>query len=173
MPDCVFCGIVEGKIPSFKVFEDDLCIAFLDINPANKGQVILTTKKHVLGIHELSPGDVGKLFSNARLIILAMSQVLGCGGVNIVYALGELAGQRLDHLLVYLIPRFKGDKVVLDWERKQADQAELKATAELLDKGIKAIPVVVSGPPKPKVIELPPDEDKDDAIISKPRVPLY
>ena len=171
MADCVFCAIAQGKMQSFKVFEDDAVVAFLDINPANKGQVILTTKKHVQGIHELSPGEVGGLFSAARLVLIGMSQVLGCGGANITYALGELAGQRTEHLIVYIIPRFEGDKVVIDWERKQGNPQELKGVAETLSKAIKAIPAVVTAP-KPVIIEEKKGAD-EEVIEAEPRVPLY
>lgn len=171
MADCVFCAIAQGKVQSFKVYEDEAVVAFLDINPATKGQVVLTTKKHVQGIHELSPAEVGQLFSAARLILIGMSQSLGCGGANITYALGELAGQRTDHLLVYIIPRYEGDKVVIDWERKQGNPQELKGVAETLGKAIKSIPTVVTAP-KPVVIEEK-KEAEEEVIESEPRVPLY
>lgn len=170
MADCVFCGIAQGKIQSFKVFEDDFCIAFLDINPANKGQVILAPKRHVQGIHELSPDEVGRLFIVARLVFIGMSQVLGCGGASMAYSLGELAGQRIDHMIVYIIPRFEGDKVVIDWERKQGNPEELKGVAEILGKAIKSIPAVVTAP-KPVIIEEKTVEE--EVFESQPRVPLY
>lgn len=171
MAECVFCAIAQGKIQSFKVFEDEFCVAFLDINPANKGQVILTTKKHVQGIHELSPGEVGQLFTVVRLVLIGMSQTLGCGGASVTYALGELAGQRTEHLIVYIIPRYEGDKVVIDWERKQGNPEELKKVADSLSKAIKDIPAIVTVP-KPVIIEEG-KEPEEEVVESEPRVPLY
>jgi len=171
MADCIFCNIAQGKVATFKVYENDSVVAFLDINPGNKGQVVLAPKKHVQGIHELSPSDVGKVFAAVRLIVLGMSQSLGCEGVNVIYSLGAQAGQRSDHMIIYILPRYKDDKVIIHWEPKQGDQEELKQVADLLDKAIKAIPDVVSRP-KPKVVEEGP-EPESEVIEDKPRVPDY
>jgi len=172
MPDCIFCKIASGEIPSLKVYEDNNVLAFLDINPGTKGQVVLTTKKHVQGIHELSPGDVGKIFAAVRLIVLGMSQSLNCGGVNVVYSLGEKAGQRSDHMIIYIVPRYEGDKIAIYLDPKQGDQAELQQTAGLLEKAIKSIPQEISMP-QPKVVEEKPEESGEVLEDEGPRVPDY
>jgi histidine triad (HIT) family protein len=171
MPECVFCNIVKGTIPAYKVFENDLVLGFLDINPGNKGHVVVTTKKHVQGIHELSPGDVAKVFQAVRLILLGVSQSLNCEGANIVYSLGAKAGQRSDHMIIHVIPRYDDDKVIIHWDPKQGDQAELEATAKTIDKAIKSIPEIVSKP-EPRIIEEKPEE-KEELIEEGPRVPDY
>jgi histidine triad (HIT) family protein len=171
MPDCIFCSIVKGATPAYKVFENDLVFAFLDINPGNKGHVVVATKKHAQGIHELSPSEVGKLFQAVRLILLGVSQSLNCAGANVIYSLGEAAGQRSDHMIVHIIPRYPDDKVIIHWDPKPADQKELESTARAIDKAIKAIPEIVSSP-EPRVIEEKPKE-KQEVIKKGPRIPDY
>jgi len=172
MADCIFCSIVQGTTPTFKVYEDDYVIAFTDINPGTKGQVVVSPKKHVQGVHELSPSDVGKVFAAVRLIVLGMSQALGCAGVNVVYSLGEKAGQRSDHMIIYVIPRYEDDKVIIHWDPKQGDQNELKQVADSINKAIKSIPNEVSTP-KPRVVEEKSEEIEEEVIEESPRVPNY
>ncbi|MFA5406104.1 MAG: HIT family protein [Candidatus Nanoarchaeia archaeon] len=170
MADCLWCGIAAGKIQSIKVYEDDSFIAVLDINPANPGQVVVTTKKHAKDIRELSPSETGKLFSIVRSVTIALTQSLGCEGVNAVYSLGTLAGQRSDHLIVYVVPRFKDDKVIINWEPKQVEPEKLVALGAKVAEAIKSVPVVVSAP-QPKVIH---EKIVDEKVIKrKPRVPVY
>ncbi len=173
MSDCIFCNIVAGKAPSFKVYEDDFCLGILDIYPSNSGQVILLPKKHVEGIHELSKSEIGKLFFAAKLIILGMSQSLQCQGVNMIYGLGEGAGQRVPHMIINLIPRYPEDKVFINWERKQADAQGLKEVSEKLKKAIESLPKEITAPPKPEVIEEKEESNDKEVIIEKPRVPIY
>lgn len=171
MPDCIFCSIAQGQTPSFKVYEDDAVVAFLDINPGNKGQVVVAPKKHVQGIHELSPAETGSVFKAVRLIVLGISQSLGCEGVNVIYSLGARAGQRSDHMIIYLIPRYEDDKVIIHWEPKRAEEAELKSTAQAIKGAIKSIPERVSAP-KPKVVKEQPREP-EEVVEEEPRVPDY
>lgn len=172
MPDCIFCKIVKGEVPAFKVYEDDAVVAFLDINPGTRGQVVVAPKKHVQGIHELSPGETGDVFKAVRLIVLGLSQSLGCEGVNVIYSLGAKAGQRSDHMIVYLIPRYEDDKVIVHWEPKRAEESDLKSTAQAIKGAIKAIPEQVSAP-KPKVVEEPVEEEPEEVVEQEPRVPGY
>ncbi len=171
MADCLWCNIIQGKTQSIKVYEDDSTLAVLDITPANPGQTIVTTKQHAKGLHELSPSDVGKLFAAVRLIVIAQTQVLGCEGVNIVYSLGSIAGQRSDHLIVYVIPRFKNDRVVINWEPKQGNPEEMAKIAGTLSNAIKSNPQVVSAP-APRIIKQEAVVD-EEVIKRKPRVPSY
>ncbi len=171
MADCIFCKLAKGEVPSFKVYEDDTVIASLDINPGTKGQVIVITKKHVKGIHELTPSEAGKVFQAIRLIIIGLTQSMNCEGVNVVYSLGAIAGQRTDHMLVYVIPRYKDDKVVVYWEPKQGNPNELKQTANKVSEAIKSIPKIVSST-KPKVIEEK-ETINEEVIEEKPRIPYY
>ena len=170
MPDCIFCKIVSGEIQSLKVYEDDFVVAFLDINPGTRGQVVLTTRKHVNGIHELSPSETGKVFQAVRLIVIGMTQSLNCEGVNVIYSLGAVAGQRSDHMIIYILPRYKDDRVIIQWEPKRGDINDLKNVSAALSKAIKDIPKIVSSP-QPQVIEEKPQEE--EVIEEKPRVPIY
>ncbi len=172
MADCPFCLISSGKIKALTVYEDDFCKAFLDINPGTKGQVVLIPKRHVEGIHALTPSEVNKLFNAARIIIIGMTQSLSCEGVNLIYSLGPRAGQRSEHMLLYLIPRYPDDKVVIVWEPKQANPNDLMKIQQSLTSAIKSVPKIIENP-KPKIIEENDDEGDVEVIEEKPRVPIY
>ncbi len=107
--DCIFCKIINGEIPSKKVYEDDLVYAFHDINPVAPVHVLIVPKKHVLGIQEISEEDellVGHMFLVARRIAqdlgLAPDEALN-GGYRLVFNVGKDAGQSVFHLHLHLI----------------------------------------------------------------------
>ena len=137
---CVFCGIAEGKIPSKKVYEDDLLIGVLDINPANKGHVVLFPKKHyeILGLME----DVGHLFNVANKISKSVFEKTKAEGSNILVSNGAVAGQRTPHASVHIIPRFSGDKVKLEWKKAEVSEEEMDELAKELKEQISPIEVL-------------------------------
>ncbi len=177
MPDaseqCIFCLIKDKKVPSLPIYEDDFVIAVLDKLPATKGHAILIPKKHVNGIHELSDEEVSQVFNACKRIIFAMTQILNCEGVNLVYCFGPAAGQRSPHMLIYIIPRYKDDQVSIIWNPMQLNEAELKEAYESLKKALlsAALPEVHEKPKEPEVIEEKPKET--EVIEEKPRVPSY
>ena len=126
---CVFCSIVDGKITAKKIYEDDSLIAMLDINPANRGHVILFPKMHY-ELLTLVP-DVGHIFTVANKISRVVFEVTKAQGTNIFVANGIAAGQKIPHVVVHIIPRFNNDKVRFTWEKIDVSDKEMK---ELVDK---------------------------------------
>jgi histidine triad (HIT) family protein len=125
MEGCLFCSIVEGKMPSYKVFENPLFLVALDINPATKGHLIVIPKAHYRNIVEMPEQEMHRMFSLTR----ALSAVLidyGAKGVNMLYSLGEAAGQRSPHMMVHLIPRYQDDKVHLVWEPQKLSEEDFR-----------------------------------------------
>jgi len=118
---CIFCQIISGKVPSKKIYEDDLSIAILDINPATKGHVLLIPKEHYSIMPQLPDNVLGHLNVVARDISQAMLRGIGASGTNIFVANGLVAGQRAQHFMIHVIPRKDGDKL-LDLEEKLIDK---------------------------------------------------
>jgi len=119
---CLFCGIANGRIDSKKIYEDDKVVAVLDINPGNKGHCLVFPKEH---FNKLDEFDVGHLFNVVSKLNKKIKEVVGSEGSNVFVADGEVAGQRFDHVVVHVIPRFKDDGVVFRWEGKEVSEEEL------------------------------------------------
>jgi len=130
MENCIFCAIVQGKIPAHVVYQDDKFISFLDINPANPGHLVLAPKAHFQSIMEMGPEDYSQMFMIARALSLALLES-GAEGINFLHSMGEAAGQRVPHLILHVIPRYKSDSIKLTWAPQQIDDSKL---AELRDK---------------------------------------
>lgn len=115
---CIFCKIIDGSIPSSTVYEDNDFKAILDIEPANKGHVIILAKKHVENIFEIEDELAQKVFPVAAKVAKAVKKTLNCDGINILQNNGEAAGQTQFHLHVHVIPRYDNDKELLTWDKK-------------------------------------------------------
>ena len=103
MPDCIFCKIISGEIPSTKVYEDGEFIAFNDINPKAPVHVLVVPKKHVASVNELNEADKG-LAGGLMLVAKVVAQKLG---IDTAYQLkvyvGKDAGQRGYHLHMHIL----------------------------------------------------------------------
>ena len=109
--NCVFCHIISGKIPSYKVYEDEHCIAILDINPASKGHMLLIPKEHYLILPQVPENTLKHLAKVAKLLSLTAIKGLGAEGTNIFIANGAVAGQRAPHFIIHIIPRKENDSI--------------------------------------------------------------
>ena len=128
--DCVFCKIIRGEIPSFKVFEDDEILAFMDVNPVAAGHALVIPKFHSKDIHE-TPGEwVSVTFAGAKLVARAVAKTLDPAGINIVQANGPGAKQSVFHLHVHVIPRSMDDGLTMNWELEPGDMDDIGKLAE-------------------------------------------
>ncbi len=110
MTDCVFCKIVSGEYSSSKIYEDDAILAFMDIQPVNKGHLLIVPKKHVELITGLDDETSSKMMLLANRINIALRKSgVKLEGMNYFLADGEAAGQEVFHTHLHLIPRFKND----------------------------------------------------------------
>lgn len=107
--DCLFCKIVSGEIPSYRVYENEAVYAFLDINPASEGHTLVAPKKHFNSFTDLGAEDIAALFEAAKKVTLALEKAFSANGMNIGVNDGEVAGQEVPHVHVHVIPRKKGD----------------------------------------------------------------
>lgn len=126
MDECIFCKIIKGEIPSRKIYENENALAFLDINPANAGHALVIPKKHYQTIISIDTAELKSLIEVVKNIAIIIKEELKAEGLNVLQSNGGVAGQLIPHLHFHLIPRFKDDKVVFTWQKKElsAEEAE-------------------------------------------------
>lgn len=110
MTSCIFCQIIEGKAESSRVYEDNISLAFMDIQPVNPGHILVVPKSHFRDLSDL-PADIGShLFQVAQRIAVCMPKTgIKSEGIDLFLAHGEAAGQEIFHVHLHVIPRFAGD----------------------------------------------------------------
>lgn len=108
---CLFCKIGSHEIPSYKIYEDELFLAFLDINPTSKGHTLVIPKKHFANIFELDQETSEKMFKVVTYLARKISETLGTKNINILNNNGPLAGQTVEHFHIHIIPRYENDQV--------------------------------------------------------------
>lgn len=113
MKSCLFCQIVEGTLPAHTVYEDDLCIAFLDIYPMHPGHVLIIPKRHATDLFSLTSEERQRMMEIAERIAVALKTMDGirCDGVHLLMNNGKAAAQTVFHSHLHVIPRHKGDKL--------------------------------------------------------------
>ncbi len=117
MSDCIFCKIINGEIPSTKVFENEHVLAFLDISQVTKGHTLVIPKVHKENLFELTPEIAKELFSVVPEIARAIKQEFNPIGLNSLNNNGEAAGQSVFHFHMHLIPRYgEGDGFGAVWK---------------------------------------------------------
>ncbi len=124
---CIFCKIVAGQIPCFKLLEDEHTIAFMDINPVNPGHALAVAKGHWPMVDTIPAEVLGAVARTAQRVAKAVMGELKPVGVNLLQANGPGAGQSVPHLHFHIMPRRAGDGVALNWEYKPGDKAEMEA----------------------------------------------
>lgn len=112
MPECIFCEIVAGKIPAFKVYEDGETLAFLDINPAALGHTLVIPKKHAQDIFEIDEASLRAVAATTKRVAERIRSALGAD-VSVLQNNGRAAGQAIAHMHVHVMPRREGDGLPL------------------------------------------------------------
>jgi len=115
MENCIFCKIVNGELKSWKVYEDEHALAFLDINPVTKFHTIVIPKAHYVNVLDIS----GELFSHVmnavKNVVELYKNKLGVENLQLVHNAGHYAQQDVFHLHVHIVPRSAGDGRDLKW----------------------------------------------------------
>ena len=134
MEECIFCKIADGKIPAAKVYEDDNVISFLDISPANKGHCLVLPKKHYETLLDMPDKELEHTIKAVKKVAKALSLSIGNGSYNIVMNNGPESGQVVWHAHIHIIPRFKGDRLRINWSHKKYNEEEMKNIQEKIKK---------------------------------------
>jgi len=107
--DCIFCKIIEGELPSAKVYEDDHVYAFLDISQVTKGHTLIIPKVHTKNIYETPPEVAEELFARVPKLANAIKKTYNPIGMNLLNNNEKPADQSVFHLHIHLIPRYGED----------------------------------------------------------------
>ncbi|CAM3179114.1 HIT family protein [Filibacter tadaridae] len=122
MTSCIFCKIIEGSIPSVKVYEDEHVFAFMDIMPVTKGHVLLIPKTHRENVYDLTEDEASNLFAVAPKIARALKEEFKPVGMNLLQNNGAFAGQSVFHFHLHFIPRFdETDGIDFKWDTKESE----------------------------------------------------
>ena len=128
--DCIFCKIIAGQIPCFKLFENDDTLAFMDINPANEGHALVIPKEHARDIYAVSDAAITATVTTAKKIAAAVDKTLNPDGINLLQCNGPAAAQSVFHFHMHVLPRREGDELKLNWGIKPGDMEAIGALAE-------------------------------------------
>lgn len=128
--DCIFCKIIDGEIPSAKVYEDEDVYAFLDISQVTKGHTLVIPKSHEKDVFELNEETAAKLFRVVPLIANALNKTFSPKGMNVLNNNKEFAGQSVFHYHLHLLPRYdSNDSFQASW----GDNSSSYETNDLID----------------------------------------
>lgn len=138
MEACIFCKIVRGEIPCFKVYEDARVLAFEDINPIGPGHTLVIPKAHAGNLWEIPLEDLLAVHGASKKIVEAMTRALAPTGVACVQLNGPGAHQVVMHYHLHLIPRLVDgpDLPVTSWEIRPGDMGAIEKTAEALRRAL-------------------------------------
>ena len=128
-PNCIFCKIVAGAIPSFKLYEDKATLAFLDINPVNAGHALVVPKTHASNLFESAEKDLAAVMATVRRVATAIDNTVKPYGLNLLQANGAGAAQSVFHFHMHIIPRVRNDDLKMNWGLKPGDKAALQDLA--------------------------------------------
>ena len=129
-PDCIFCKIVAGTVPCFKLFEDAETLAFMDINPVHDGHSLVIPKDHYPTLFEIAPEAFAAAARTAIQVAKAVDAAVKPDGLNLIQANGIGAGQSVGHFHLHVFPRRTDDRVAINWEPKPGDMAHIAEIAE-------------------------------------------
>lgn len=125
---CVFCQIIQGKIPAIKVHEDQSTLTFMDMQPLNPGHTLTVPKVHATNLFEISEVDLNAVAVASQRIARAVHAALKPGGIRIIQTNGAAAGQSVFHYHVHVIPMEAGQRLNVHG-RERASPEALEAVA--------------------------------------------
>jgi histidine triad (HIT) family protein len=134
--DCVFCKIVEKKIPSQIVYEDKFSMAFLDIHPLNLGHTLIVPKKHYETIGDIPEDEFAELAKAVKKVAVAAKKATGAHGINITQNNGRAAEQIVPHIHFHVIPRIEGDGIRTFNPKREFSKEEMDEIAEKIKSAV-------------------------------------
>lgn len=139
MAECIFCRIVRGEIPCFKMYENEKVLAFADINPISEGHTLIIPKKHVENLWEIQEEDLAAIHLASRALAHAIRESLKPVGLAALQLNGKGANQVVMHYHLHLIPRLSGSPQlpVTAWELKPGNMDAIRETAQRISAAMK------------------------------------
>ena len=175
---CLICQIISNNVPSYKVYEDDLTLAVLDVNGANPGHCFVIPKNHYPIMEQIPDDELANLFAVSNKVSSAIFDCLKVQGTNIFVTNGIPAGQTVAHFVINVIPRQENDGINLQWNPKQLSEeemstVELKLKEQIKDTGVGTVPSLSTPqqqPPKQESVKTEAVvDDEDDHIMRQLR----
>ena len=120
--DCLFCKIIEGTIPSNKIYEDDKVLVFLDINPNTNGHMLIVPKKHIITVEEMDNELATHILNIEKKMHNLLKEKLNIQGLTIVQ--NNDLGQEVKHYHVHLIPRYSNDGWKMNFNKDILDDVK-------------------------------------------------
>ena len=115
---CIFCRLVADEIPSARVYEDALTIAFMDLGQVNPGHVLVATKRHAATLLDITPEEAAAVMQTAQHVARAVMAVFNPPGLTLLQANGREGDQTVFHFHLHVVPRHAQDGIALSWPRK-------------------------------------------------------
>lgn len=137
MADCIFCRIVKKEIPSRIIYEDKKFMAFLDINPANKGHTLVITKGHYELFSDIPTELLGDFFTISQKITKAVVKATSAEGYNLFINNKKAAGQIVPHVHFHILPRFNEDGIKFNWPNRKYEENEAEIYLKKIKDAIK------------------------------------
>ncbi|OIP92754.1 MAG: HIT family protein [Syntrophobacteraceae bacterium CG2_30_61_12] len=128
MADCIFCMIIDGRIPSAKIYEDARVLVFLDINPVVPGHTLVVPKTHCRMLWDAPTEALEACSAVLKRVAAALMTGLAAEGLNVVQNNGAVAGQEIEHVHFHLIPRYRGDGFKVPWPARPYPEGALERT---------------------------------------------
>ena len=122
---CIFCEIIKGNISSYKIYEDNEFLSFLDISQATNGHVLVIPKKHFANIFEVDDDTLAKISVITKKIALQLCKNLNVKNCNILNNYGPLAGQTVNHFHIHIIPRYNDSDVIIKFNNQNKTKDEM------------------------------------------------
>ncbi len=120
----IFTRIIRGEVPCHKLFENELVIAFLDVNPLSPGHALVVPKQEMAELHMLSPASAAALGATLPLVAAAILKATGATAYNILQNNGAMAHQEVMHVHFHIIPKYEdGRGLAITWKPSAIDHA--------------------------------------------------
>ena len=137
--NCIFCKILKNEIPSYKIFEDDLCVAILDIRPTAKGQMILMPKEHYMMMPMVPDEVLGHLSVISKYLCDLLKEAFDYNDIVVSIANGVAAGQQIQHFFMSITPKTEQNKELFEVKKGSFSHSELEVLAKDLQEKLQTI----------------------------------
>lgn len=124
MDNCIFCKIAKKEIPGKIVYEDDICMAFLDLSQATYGHTLVIPKQHFANILEVDDDTLSHLFKTVKKISQTIMTKCNAQGLNVLTNTNQIAGQTVYHFHIHILPRYDEKELIIDFN-DNSDKTDL------------------------------------------------
>lgn len=134
MDNCIFCKIARKEIPGRIVYEDDVCLAFLDLSQVTDGHTLVIPKKHYQSFLEVDDDVLEHMIKVTKKLANEIVKKTGASGCNILSNAGEVAGQSVPHFHIHIIPRYSEQDGLTLRFKDRSKEADLDAIYDKITK---------------------------------------